>query len=113
MTLHGKNIIACEAVAQGGVSFLATNPALGEKIEPAFHEATIQEIDHALKRADKAFSEYRKVNGSQRADFLETIAEEIGNVSAELIQRANLETALPEARLNVELTRTTNQFRMF
>ena len=49
----------------------------------------------------------------RRAEFLERIADEIQGLGDELIQRANAETALPEARLTGERARTIGQLKMF
>jgi NADP-dependent aldehyde dehydrogenase len=63
--------------------------------------------------AEQAFEEYRKQPPEKVAGFLEQIAQEIDLLGDELIQRANAETALPEARLTGERLRTVNQLKMF
>jgi len=49
----------------------------------------------------------------QRVEFLESIAAELLSCKTALIERCNLETGLPPQRLEGELTRTTNQFKLF
>ena len=49
--LHGRSIIAGEAVGGGGNSFRAFNPSEGQEFGPEFYEATPVEIDHALVAA--------------------------------------------------------------
>jgi NADP-dependent aldehyde dehydrogenase len=114
MELHGKNIIAGKAVASAGTkTFSGVAAATGEKLQPFFHEATPAEADEALALAARAFEEYRRQPADKIAAFLDRIAEEVLKLGDELIQRASVETALPEARLTGERNRTTNQFKMF
>jgi alpha-ketoglutaric semialdehyde dehydrogenase len=114
MDLHGKNIIGGKVVASANAKiFSAFNAATGEKLPPQFFEATAVEADEALKLAEKAFEEYRALPPERIAEFLNKCAEEILKVGGDLIERANLETALPEQRLIGECTRTVNQLKMF
>src|SRR5579875_1081426 len=76
-------------------------------------EATIDVIDRAVRAADAAFAGYARTPAAERARFLEAIAGEIENLGDALIEAANLETALPAARLAGERARTTNQLRIF
>ena len=78
-----------------------------------FTLATDDEIEEALAKAKAAFDPYKKTSPEARAVFLETIAEEILNIGDGLIQRAMLETGLPEARLAGERGRTVNQLKLF
>src|SRR6185437_10228609 len=114
MELHGKNLIAGKAVASTGAkTFSGINAASGEKLSPLFYEATLAEADQAVALAEKAFEEYRRQPAGKIAAFLDRIAEEIFKLGEELIQRASVETGLPEARLVGERNRTMNQFKMF
>ena len=78
-----------------------------------FAVATAAEVDKAVAKAVKAFAVYKNLPSSEKASFLETIAEEIMALGDELIQRAMLETGLPEARLIGERGRTTGQLKLF
>ena len=113
MDLIGKNLIGNEVSGEGQQTFSAKNPATGQALEPLFYKASEGEIDRALRLAEKTFEEYRKLPPEKIAEFLERIAEEIVALGDELIQRANAETALPEARLTGERLRTVNQLKMF
>src|ERR1700722_3968004 len=114
MELHGKNIIGGKtASAANAKKFSAINAATGEKLPPPFCEATAVEVDEALTLAEKAFEKYRALPPERIAEFLDKCAEEILKLGDELIKRANLETALPEARLTGERARTVNQLKMF
>src|SRR5581483_6232246 len=112
MDLHGKNIIGGKAVASANAkTFSAFNATTGDKLSPHFFEATFAEADEALKLAEKAFEEYRALPPERIAEFLNKCAEEILKLGGDLIERANLETALPEQRLIGECSRTVNQLK--
>lgn len=113
MTLTGKNILGDRLSAAGSNTFYAFNPATGEKMEPAFVEASSEEIDNAAQLAHAAFQEYRMKSGGERAEFLEAIASEILALGEGLIHRCMAETGLPEARLTGERGRTVNQLKLF
>lgn len=93
--------------------FYGENPATGEKLEPAFYEATEKEINKAIEKASEAFQTYRNASGKEKAIFLDNIAEEITALGDELIKRCMEETGLPEARLTGERGRTVGQLKLF
>ena len=70
-------------------------------------------IDTTMLNAAQAFNEYKKTAPEQKANFLETIANEIEAMGDALINQASEETNLPAARLTGERARTTMQLRMF
>lgn len=113
MELTGLNFIGNERSGQGTATFHAVNPATGAKLSPPFYEATRQEIDAAIQKAEEAFLPYSSRSGRERALFLEKIADEIMALGDGLIQRCNEETGLPLARLTGERGRTVNQLRLF
>lgn len=113
ISLTGKNFIGGDLSAEGKKTFRAVNPATLEKISPDFIESTAEETDAAVKKAAKAFQEYRKKSGKERAEFLEAIASEIEQTGDTLIKRCIEETGLPEGRLTGERGRTVNQLRLF
>jgi alpha-ketoglutaric semialdehyde dehydrogenase len=91
----------------------AVQPGTGTKLEPAYMSATPAEVDHAMALAAAAFPVYSNLSGKVRAEFLRTIATEIESVVDDIVERGQLETALPEPRLRGETARTTGQLRMF
>jgi len=93
--------------------FQAHSPINNHKLPEPFYEATPLEVDDACKVAEEAFSVYAQKSGRERALFLEAIAEELEQLGDSLLQRANLETGLPLARLISERGRTVNQLRFF
>lgn len=78
-----------------------------------FNDATIQEVDHALKSAWDAFHIYRKCSLKERAGFMRSIAKQIEWLGDDLIITAGRETNLPEARLRGERTRTIFQLNSY
>jgi NADP-dependent aldehyde dehydrogenase len=82
-------------------------------MEPDFGLATNADVDAACDLAAQAFDVYRATAPEQRALFLEAIADNIIALGATLIERAGLESSLPQARLEGERMRTANQLRLF
>ncbi len=113
MSLHGKSLLAGALVEPSARTFHAVSPLGGQRLEPAFHECSLAEVERALLAAEDAFSIYRKVSTETRAAFLEKIAEEIVALGDALLQRAHLETGLPLDRLTGERGRTAGQLRLF
>lgn len=113
MAMHGEQIIGGEHSGQGGQTFHAINPATGQPLEGAFHEATAAEVEHACRSAEDGFEAYRRIGPLRRAGFLEAIGQAIMALGDELLHRAMEETALPEARLTGERGRTVFQLKMF
>ncbi len=113
MNLHGKNFIGDEPSSGVGESFRAISPLDSTPLEPSFHSASLADVDRVMESAEAAFASYRETSGEQRAVFLERIADEIMALGDDLLQRAHLESGLPEARLIGERGRTTGQLRLF
>jgi 2,5-dioxopentanoate dehydrogenase len=91
----------------------ATNPATGQRLQPGYAPATAEEIDLAAKLASDAFATFSRTSGRERGAFLRTIATKIESICSEIVERARLETALPEVRLQGEVARTCAQLRLF
>ena len=96
-----------------GASFTGVNPATGMPLEPKFFSATAEDLERAAVLAQSAFPIYSNLSGKQKGAFLRSIAASIEAAAPAIIQRAHLETALPEARLTGELERTCGQLRLF
>ncbi len=94
-------------------AFTGMNPATGLPLEPTFFSATTQDLERAADLAQTAFPIYSNLSGKDKGAFLRRIAAAIEEVAPAIIKRANLETALPEARLQGEVGRTCNQLRLF
>lgn len=113
MQITGEQIIADKFMKSGSNSFYAQNPTDGQQLATEFVEATDDEIDQAVKKAEEAFFIYRKKSDADRADFLDKIGEEIMNLGDALLERCHQETGLPLGRLTGERGRTVNQLKLF
>jgi len=113
LALKGMQIIASEFRASGNRVFAAVNPATGDLLEPRFGEASAEDIACAVSAAADSFDPYRMLPTEQRATFLEDIGNQLTACAVDLIDRIHAETALPQARLEGELTRTVNQLKLF
>ncbi|MCC6289225.1 MAG: aldehyde dehydrogenase (NADP(+)) [Chitinophagaceae bacterium] len=73
----------------------------------------MNDIDIVMQNAANAFKKYALLTPAAKAGFLNEIAVQIENDRASLVKVANEESNLPLPRLNGELTRTTNQLKLF
>ena len=96
-----------------GSSFIGVNPATGAPLEPKFFSASAEDLERAAALAQSAFPIYSNLSGKEKGAFLRSIAASIEAAAPAIIQRAHLETALPEARLTGEVGRTCGQLRLF
>ncbi len=94
-------------------SFTAINPATKTALKEIYPVSSFTDVDMMLTAAQKTIMELRSVPTDFIADFLEAFANNIEFRKEEIIEKASLETALPqEPRLSSqELPRTTNQLR--
>ncbi len=94
-------------------SFQAVNPVDGKAFGTQYPENTEEEVQSAIARAARSKDSFAALSLVKRAELLEAIAAEIEKVRPELATIANLETGLPEARANGEISRTTVQLHLF
>tara|TARA_R110002124_G_scaffold8639_8_gene45666 strand:+ start:2901 stop:4415 length:1515 start_codon:yes stop_codon:yes gene_type:complete len=106
---HGKHLIAGEWVA--GTDQFSSSPAHGPA--HSFSVGNPSHVDAACSAAEDAFWSYGYSKRSERADFLNRIADEIDSRADAITQIGTQETGLPEARLQGERGRTTAQLRLF
>ncbi len=111
--LTGTSIIGCERGNTTGKPFRAFDPQTGLAVEPDFHVASLDELDRAAKLAGDARIPFGNTAGAARANFLRAIADNIEALGDTLIERASLETSLPNARFVGERGRTCSQLRIF
>ena len=109
----GKSIIGFGRGHESETTFTAFNPATGEAVEPKFYSASLDELNEACELAESARIAYGKISGKDKAKFLRQIAENIEALGDALIERAMLETGLPNARFVGERGRTCAGLRMF
>ena len=101
--VSGVSVVAGRDVRGGGGTFRAVAAATGEPLEPAFGQPTLEELRVATDAAADAFAVYRATTPTERAAFLEAVAEEIEGEADVIVPRAVLESGLPEVRLRGEL----------
>ncbi|WP_148862871.1 aldehyde dehydrogenase (NADP(+)) [Marinobacter fonticola] len=109
----GQQYIGGQRKAAGQVTLQSLDANTGEAYAVAFKEATADEVTAAAQAAAKAFVDYRETDPNTRADFLDAIADEIDDLGDDVIAEVQRESALPEARLKGERSRTSNQLRLF
>lgn len=111
--LTGTSIIGQSRGEKTPDTFTAFDPTTGEPVGPSFHSASHDDLNRAAALANIARIPYGKISGCERAVFLRKIADNIESLGDTLIQRASLETSLPNARFIGERGRTCLQLRMF
>ena len=113
MNLQGKSIIGSARGNETEITFTAFNPKTGKSVNPNFYSATNDELENAINLAERARIKYGKISGNEKAIFLRTIADNIEALGDELVERASLETGLPNGRFQGERGRTCSQLRLF
>ena len=111
--IKGLSWIGQQRGTETNDKFRAFAPSTGDQIEPAFHSATLDELNRACDLADKARLRFGNTTARERAPFLRSVADNIEALGNELLERASLETGLPVDRFAGERSRTCNQLRMF
>ncbi len=76
-------------------------------------KSTLNDVDHAAHAASEAFATYGWLSGRQKGELLRAIASRLETNGDSIVERANGETSLGLTRLQGELTRTCNQWRLF
>jgi len=113
MSIHGFSLLNGKSIENSGTIFAGLDPQTGASLDPPFHSASSQDVHLAAGLAEKAFLSYGKLSGREKGRFLRQIATEIEQISGDLVERARLESGLPEKRLQGEVGRTTTQLRLF
>ena len=111
--LTGRSIIGRTRGEITAETFRAFDPTTGGEIAPPFFSASLDEVERAASLGDDARIPYGNIPGRTRAKFLRKIADNIEALGDTLIERASLETSLPNARFVGERARTCGQLRMF
>src|SRR5471030_1346044 len=96
--LTGLSVIGASRGSATTKTSRAFNPQTGETVGPDFYSATLDELNHAAELAEAARIPFGNLSGRERAKFLRVIADNIEALGDTLIERATLETALPNAR---------------
>ena len=107
--LTGKHLIAGDWIS--GASTFASSPAHGPSHD--FGVGTPALVAQAVKAAEAAFASFAATSRTDRARFLDAIADEIDARGDAITEIGTQETGLPAARLQGERGRTTGQLRLF
>jgi alpha-ketoglutaric semialdehyde dehydrogenase len=113
MNLLGTSFLGAHRSSQTDQTFHAQDPATATPLAPPYHSATIDDLNQAVAQSAEALPIYSQLSGQKKAAFLRRIADALDANNQELAERANQETALPMPRLLGEVTRTSNQLRLF
>ncbi|MCP3102137.1 aldehyde dehydrogenase (NADP(+)) [Myxococcus sp. K15C18031901] len=113
MSGTGLSLIGAGRGEPGGPTFTGWNPTENVALEPRFHGALPHEVARACQLAEEAAPAFAALSARQRAVFLEHVAEALAGAEAEFLAITPKETGLPPARIQNELGRAANQFRLF
>lgn len=113
MNLTGHLLIGAADVSATEGTMKALNPATNQLLEPEFALGGAAQVDQAATLADAAFDSYSHTSLTERAAFLDSIADNLDAVREELAARAALETGLLQAQLEGEAAKAATQFRQF
>jgi alpha-ketoglutaric semialdehyde dehydrogenase len=113
IALTGRSIVAGDVAGDGGQQFTGYHPGDGRVLESAYFSASVGDVERAVSAAVAAAPIYANTSGTERGRFLRTIADGLDAAAEQLIERAQLETALPIPRLKGEVGRTSGQLRLF
>lgn len=111
--ITGQQFINGGRVAAGKNTLSSHSAEDNTPYKQDFFEATSEEVSAAAQAAGEAFATFSTTTPETRAQFLDTVADEIEALGQSVIREAMRETALPEARLTGEVGRTTGQLRLF
>jgi len=95
------------------MTFRAVKPIDGSSYGAEIAENSKSEVDSLIALAAATSSSLANQSPAERAQLLRAIAAAIESSRDSLIESACAETALPEARIAGEITRTTVQFELF
>ncbi|WP_310962082.1 aldehyde dehydrogenase (NADP(+)) [Nocardioides terrisoli] len=112
-SLTGAMFIGADRVHGTEGSVNGVDPRTGERLEPAYGQAGLAQVQQAARLAGAAHPVYRETDPQQRAAFLERIAENIDALGDTLVDRVQQETGIVEPRVRGEMARTINQLRLF
>lgn len=89
------------------------DPRTGQPVGEPVEYTERERLDEIAAQALVAFDDWAATPAAERAAALALVADRLDEASGKLVEIADAETALGEARLTGEVTRTTNQLRLF
>lgn len=111
--ITGQLLIGGEGRIGSNGEIWGIEAATGKQLQPSFGGASMQDLDDACALADAAFDEYRAKPLTERAAFLDKIAQNILDIGNALVDRCTAETGLARGRIEGERARTVGQLRLF
>lgn len=91
----------------------SVDPRTGVAFGPSIAETTPEELDMIVRRAQQISDEWAQTPATARAASLDAVADALEEARGQLVEIADRETALGEARLGGEVSRTAAQLRLF
>ena len=113
MKLQGLSILGFSRARAAEAAFAAVNPATGDMLPEKFYRTSTKDVEQAVQLSAGAFAIFSEWSGARRAALMRRIAELLEANATAIVERANAETALPPARLQGELARTSFQLRFY
>jgi len=113
MLITGKSLIAGEWSGDTTDGLFAIDAIKNEAMPQRYSDASKEETEQAIVRANEAFSSYSQLPTTKRAQFLRTIGEQILALGDDLVVMACTETGLPAMRIQGERGRTIGQLSLF
>ena len=89
------------------------DPRTGEPTGEPIPYTTVSELDALADAAVAAFEAWAATPAADRAAALDLVADRLDESADKLVEIADSETGLGAARLSGEVTRTSNQLRLF
>lgn len=113
MKVLGEMLIGQQSVRGTEAVIYALDPVRNEPLTPMFGGGGKAEVDRACHLAAQAYESFSKTTPQARAQFIESIAENLMALGDGLVERVMAETGLLRARVEGEQARTAAQLRMF
>ena len=102
-----------KVLAMASTTFQAVNPVTGQSFGDAINEMGKSEVEALIAKAAAQKASLSKLSPKERAELLRAIAASVESKREKLIEVTMQETALPNARLSGELSRTVFQLEQF
>lgn len=113
MKILGANFIGSSVSIKGSIAFKTFNPVLNQENEWDFFQATPDEVDEAVCKAQTAFFVFSKTTPKERAFFLKEIIQQLERAKTSIIAVYQAESGLPLNRALAEFQRTIQQLSNF
>lgn len=113
MEISGANFIGSSVSIKGSIIFKTFNPVLNKENEWNFFQATPEEVNEAVCKAQTAFFAFSKTTSKERAIFLNTIIQQLERAKNSILTVYQAESGLPLNRALAEFQRTIQQLLNF